>query len=514
MVTVRLSLAFVGAFVFVCILPHCAAVHDATPKSCPAGQEPSGGLCVCIETQAAPTDGKCAPVVQNACDLEDCVDDGNSCTEPTCLEGAETCTNEPVESFTPCDADGSTGSCVSGVCVVPTVAWELGVAFRIGGGEGEIAGPMVAAAPDGRAIAFWSQAESLMACHFDLTDGWGTPVVVDEELDPDRGFAVDMDAEGNAIVVYARVEEGSIDIRATRYDVAFGLWSAPEVISREGAISSTPGVSITPAGDVVAVWWEAPDHILLSRTRTDGLIWGAPVEVAPDDGFAKGGPYVAIVDDGEGAVIYYGDGPDAAREKVWVTPIGPAGLVGAPVEIDASAERTESARLAVSGGERMAVWEQGDDIWQAHYLNGEWEAAGLLEAKTGQAYSQGVATDGSGSFFAVWSQDAEIRARVFDANNQVWGDLEIFNTARGGGYRPSLTGASTGASFIWLEGSSIRFREYAIGLGWGTIEDLTVDLEPSPPLAHRPALVRSPAGSLVAVWPDGSDIWAWVDMQP
>ena len=512
MVKVRLGFALAGLCSLVCVLPHCAAVHDATPASCPANQQPSGALCVCIETQAAPIDGLCPE--PSICDVEDCVDDGNSCTEPTCSVGADACSNEPVENSTPCEADGSTGSCVSGVCVVPTVAWELGVAFRIGGGAGEIAGPMLAAAPDGKAVALWSQAESLMASRFDLTNGWEAPLVVDEELDPDRGFAVDMDADGNAIVVYARVEQGSIDVRAARYDEAFGIWSASEVISRDGAISSTPGISITPDGDVVAVWWEAPDHVLLSRTRTDGLVWSAPVEINPDDGFAKGGPYVAMADDGAGSVIYYGDGPGAAREKVWVTPIGPGDYVGAPVALDASVESTGSVSLAISGGEQMAVWEQGDDIWQAHYASGEWEAAGLLEINGSDAYSQCVATDGSGSFFAVWSQGTEIRARVFDANDQVWGDLEIFNKARGGGYRPSLVAGPGRAWSIWLEGSSIRFRDYASGSGWGTIEDLTNDLEPSPPLAHRPQLVRSPDGTLVAVWPNGSDVWAWVDTRP
>ena len=479
---------------------------DAGELSCqPAARR--GALRLFV-TLTAPVDGKCPSV---SCATDDCVDDGNPCTEPTCLNGADTCSNEPVENATSCDADGSAGSCVSGVCVVPTVDWELGVAFRIGGGEGDIAGPMVAAAPDGKAVALWSQAESLIACHFDLTDGWATPIVVDEELDPDRGFAVDMDAEGNAIVVYARVEEGSIDIRAARYDQAFGIWSPPEVISGDGAISSSPGISITPDGDVAAVWWEAPDHIRLSRTRTDGPVWGAPVELDPDDGFAKGGPYLASADDGVGAVIYYGDGPGVAREKVWVTPIGPGGLVGAPVEIDASVESTESVSLAISDGEQMAVWEQGDDIWQAHFVNGAWETAGLLEINGSDAYSQRVATDGRGSFFAIWCQDAEIRARIFDANDQAWGDLTIFNRARGGQYRPSLTAAPGGAWSIWLEGTSIRFRDYASGAGWGTIDDLTLDLEPSPPLGHRPRLVRSSDGTLVAAWPNGNDVWAWVD---
>jgi len=80
MAEVRLGSTLVGVLVIVSVLSHCAAVHDATPKSCAADQEPSGGLCVCATTLSAPVDGSCPSA---SCATDDCVDDGNPCTEAT-----------------------------------------------------------------------------------------------------------------------------------------------------------------------------------------------------------------------------------------------------------------------------------------------------------------------------------------------------------------------------------------------------------------------------------------------
>lgn len=510
----RPCFALIPACVALATLTRCAPVHDATPANCPAGQQPSGSTCVCLSTQAPPVDGSCdtTPGDGGTCSVDDCEDDGNPCTDPTCLEGAEICSNEPVADTTVCEMDGSQGTCVSGVCTVPEPKWELGVPFRIGGEGGEIVRPRVTVDATGNAIAVWAEADALMACHFESGEGWGEPTVIDEAFEPSRAFAIDSDAEGNAVTVYARVEQGSIDIRAARYDSVLQIWSTPDVMSRDASVASDPGVAISSDGKVVAVWWEAPNDVMLTRTATDRLTWDAPVVISPSDGFEKGAPYLSLADTGYGAVIYRGyQSPGAGAETIWVNTLTSDGPISDPEAVDVSASQIQSVRIATADSDQlMAVWQQDDDIWQSHFSLGQWSSAKLLETTPDPAYSQEVIHLGSEAFLAAWSEQGRLRARRFDTA-EGWSETVLLHAP---GRRPSLVSGSGGEAWIaFWDGRFIGLEHFTPELGWGAFEKISLELEPNAPVPHRPDLGRGQDGTLVAVWADGTDVWAWTDQR-
>ena len=298
---VRWYLAWLGAMVLGSGVFACASVHDATSTNCPADQQASGGQCVCIATLAPPVAGSC-PAVETQCSVADCVDDENPCTEPTCLPGSDTCSNEPVDDDTACEDGAVVGVCAEGQCVPP--AWELGAAFKIADTDEEISTPLVAVAADGSAMALWSEGDDVMGCAFDPTMGWEAPVVVEPEHVPERGIALAMDAAGNAIALYTRVQQGAIEVVAERYTGATGLWDAFAVLSEDGAVTDNPQIAITPSGDSVATWWQSPDDVALARGRSDTMVWGAATVISPDDGLGKYEPFVSLGSDGEGGVVY------------------------------------------------------------------------------------------------------------------------------------------------------------------------------------------------------------------
>lgn len=506
----RFFFALAGAVGFFCASSGCAPVHDATPASCPTGQEPSGAVCVCLSTQAAPVQGECPPPEENECAVTDCTDDGNPCTEPTCLPSADTCSNEPVADATACDVEGEAGTCVSGTCTVePPPEWKLGEPFVIGGAGGEILRPQIAVDASGNAIVIWSEDEALMACLFDSQDGWAEPEMLEARFDPDRGFSIDADAEGNAIVVYARIEQGSIDIRAQRFDSAIGIWSASEILSRDAAVASSPRVVVTSQGDAVAIWWEAPGAILLARTAIDRLTWDDPVVISPEDGFEKGDPFISLTESGKGAIIYSGGGSTGPAESVWVQAVDQD--VGPAVEVDASnAEVTSSRIAAAEEGELMAVWEQEDDIWHSHFVGGQWSDATVLETASDYVRTPEVAAAGSGVFFAVWHQSLTIRARRFTPEGG-WGDTTTPRTD-GTTRPPSLIASPSGDAWVlWHEDTSIVLRTFSAESGWGNLENISAEIEVTGPSSHQPDFGRTPDGTLIAVWDDGTSVYAWAD---
>lgn len=439
------------------------------------------------------------------------MDDENPCTEPACLEGADTCSNEAVADSTDCEVDGSVGSCVSGTCVVEPPEWKLGTPFRIGGDGGEILSPQISVDASGNAIVIWSEDEALMACVFDSGEGWAEPQMIEEQFDPDRGFSIDADTEGNAIVVYARVEQGSIDIRATRFDSTLGTWSSPDVLSRDGAVASSPRIAITSPGDAVATWWEAPGAVLWTRTTTARLTWDEPAVISPEDGFEKGDPFLSIAESGKGAIIYSGGGPTAAAERVWVQAI--EADVGAPIEVDASNAEVASTRIAVDeDGALMAVWEQGEDTWHKRFVDDQWSGATVLETASDPVGTPEVASAGSGVFFAVWPQSLTIRGRRFTPATG-WGDTTTPRTD-GTTRPPCLIASASGEAWVlWHEGAFIVLRSFSAESGWGAIENISSEIEASVPSSHRPDFDRAPDGTLIAVWDDGTSVYAWADMR-
>ncbi|MGB8330166.1 MAG: hypothetical protein WCE62_08545 [Polyangiales bacterium] len=467
-----------------------------------------------MSTHVAPVEGTCPSIEDNPCRVENCVDDGNPCTEPTCLTGADACTNEPAVDLTICDANGSAGSCVSGECVATPSPWELGVPFIIGGGLDEIAEPEVALSANGDGIAMWGQGDALMVSHFSAENGWQEPIVVEEDFAPDRPSSLGVDALGNAIIVYARVETASIDGRAVRFDSVAGLWGNPELITRDGAISNDTFVRVTPGGDVWAGWNEATGDVLLRRTSTTAFGWESMV-VVTSDGAPKRGARGFVAGSGRGAVLFRGYDAGGTADSVWVAPIGPEDSVGAGVRVDADVGTVAYPQVgATEDGELMVVWEQDDDIWYAHFVNEQWEPAALLEAGSASAFSSEVSADGAGNFIVAWCQSRDMWTRRFVGTEQRWEDIEILRISdTDSAVRPSLVATPDGEVWlVWLEGQFIRMSHFTPESRWSAPEKISPALEASaPPPSHRPWLGRASDGTLAVVWADGRNVWAWAD---
>jgi len=510
---VRLSLAFFSAFTFGCLLPHCASVHDATPKSCPADQQPSGAECVCVSTQASPVDGKCLPVGPGQCSVSDCVDDGNPCTEPTCLEGADTCSNEAVADTTACEIGSEAGVCMQGECVPPP--WELGSAFRIAEADEEPSTPLVAVAADGSAIALWSQGEQVRGCAFDPTLGWDAPIVVEPAHVPERGIALGMDAAGNAIALYTRVQQGAIEVVAERYTAATGLWDAFAVLSEEGAVTDNPQIAITPSGDAVATWWQSPDDIALARGQSDTMVWEAATVISPDDALEKYEPFVSLSSDGEGGVAYRASdsGGGEISDSVWVAAVG-GDSVAPPVQVSDSADWVRSARIAAGpSADLMVVWEEVDDLLHARFQGGAWIPPGPVEDANASIASPEISADGAGNFHVAWLQGENVRMRQFVAEDSSWDEIDILLVSGSeAALPPDLSAPSNGeARVTWAQDQHVRLTRFVEGSGWAPFVKLSPDLEPPALGVKGPQVAVGADGTEVVVWADGLEIWSWAN---
>ncbi len=353
-----------------------------------------------------------------------------------------------------------------------------------------------------------------MACHFTATEGWEKPVVVDGVFFPDRGLDLGIDAAGNAVVLYGRVEEWSIDLRAARYEATSGRWRDFGIVSRSGAVADSPSISVTPDGHVTAVWREGPEDIVLARTLTTGPTWDSPVLISVDDGFHKLAPSVATAANGEGAVVYGGQSLSGTAKTVWLTRIDSEGPIGAPIQQQAALGEVVTTEVAVAqDGTAMATWEQDKTMWYSYAQEGQWQLPDTAEPSETSAFAPVIAAADSGNFFVAWRLWWDIRVRRFVASEQLWGNIESFHRyATNRASRPSLAASPDGKAWVtWYEEVYIWMSRFAPDSGWGPTEQISIELEPNASPLHGPKLAAGADGTLVIVWVDGTDVWSWVE---
>lgn len=275
----------------------------------------------------------------------------------------------------------------------------------------------------GNAVAVWSERDNVFSGRC-VGDGiWG----VSERLDDDRGRALEpqvaVSADGRAVAVWAQEVGSSEDVWSNRYSPAEG-WQGPQQIATPTAslVRGVPQVAIDADGNAVVVWAELRlgffRDIWSSRSATDG-IWSVarPID-AGDEGDALN-PQIGM--DSEGNALAVWQQHNGERDEIWSNRYtadlgwGTAELIGNEQEGDA-----EDPHIAVRlDGGAVAVWAcsgaEGRDIWSNRYHpdQGWGDSPEPIGVNRGAAFDPRVAVDPRGDAVAVWEQSAQTGSTIW-----------------------------------------------------------------------------------------------------
>lgn len=264
--------------------------------------------------------------------------------------------------------------------------------------------PQLAAAEDGTAIAVWVAIDRwlepdliLIQANYYVPDaGWGGAVTLAGGAPSLRPVALDMDAQGNAILIW----EGE-GLWANRYVAGEG-WEPP-VILADNAWQGD--LAMTPSGEAVAVWSNGSGLYASKFVPTFG--WGPAQKNEGMDSVAY--PQVEIDAMGNAVAIWegwIGSSRDALSHVMasrltsgagWdlVTPVSKGNFVG---DLAMNAEG-----YAIAVWRPAGLWYHGEaEVLASRYTPGVgWASASIIGTSRNGAAPK-VAIDSSHSSIAVW----------------------------------------------------------------------------------------------------------------
>ena len=245
---------------------------------------------------------------------------------------------------------------------------EEQIGFMGGGGSSSsLALPQLAMSAGGNTIVVWERGDTdVYANHYDATTGsWGSEELIETSSQGLEGLKVAMDAIGNAIAVWQYVEEIVCvnfscrfiwGINSRRYDTAVGNWGLVKSIEAGSETAENPQIAMNASGKAITVWHQ-DDGVTINiyATHYDSAtgIWGtaqlietlSEIFVYPQITMNATGDAIAVWQKG-GTLDIYANHYDAAT-----------GMWGTAQLIETLSENVISPRIAINSvGNGIAIW--------------------------------------------------------------------------------------------------------------------------------------------------------------
>jgi hypothetical protein len=244
----------------------------------------------------------------------------------------------------------------------PGTQWEPADRIEVNDST-QASGPQVAVDADGNAIAVWAMVDGGMSHiwfnRYASGEGWGTDASPIESNSAGDAEApqVGVDAEGNAIAVWSQFDGEKYDIWSNRYTSGVGWDSTPQRIDSEnGGDAVDPDIAVLPEGRAFAVWsqFDGNDDDIWSNRYT-GTRWGTAQRIEENDEGSAVAPRVAVDSDGTAVAVWRQFG--AAGNGVWANSSSRDGNWGNAGPIDTGDGPVGNPRVAMTpNGDAVAVW--------------------------------------------------------------------------------------------------------------------------------------------------------------
>lgn len=314
---------------------------------------------------------------------------------------------------------------------------------------GSARAPQVALDANGNALAVWVQFDgtrnNIWANRFSAASGtWGAAQLIETESGNADAPQITLDADGNAIAVWDQSDGTRSNIWANHFSAAGNTWGTAQLIEAESGNARAPQVALDANGNAIAVWAQSDgtrNNIWANRFSAASGTWETAQVIETEPGNA-GAPQVAL--DASGNAIAVWEQFDAGRSDIWANRFNAANGTWGTAQLIETGNTGPAMfpQIALdASGNAIAVWEQftgtSADIWANRFsaATGTWGTAQLIETEPGNASEPQIAFDASGNAIAVWTQFdttatamSSIWALRFSAASGTWGTPLLLGT--------------------------------------------------------------------------------------
>jgi hypothetical protein len=386
--------------------------------------------------------------------------------------------------------------------------------------------PMVRMDSKGNAIAIWEQRNptewSIFVSHYSIGQGWGEPILIENEAGGGLNPFIDIDDDGNAMAIWEQADGVKMSIMASYYTFGDG-WGTPVYIedNNQGNAHS-PKFSFDGAGNAIAVWRVA-DGLCTQGAQTFGVYnvytnrfvkdvgWGN-AELLENGCWDAGYNGFDIAMDAAGNGIAAWTQQDGIQYNLMYRIYTPDSGWGTEGFVEENPDSVYDPQLAIDdAGNVMAVWYQNDGGIQSVYANhfgssSGWGIVENIESGNLRATRARVGMDADGNAMAVWYQsdgsNSNIMANRFVSGSGWSGEFVVDSEDLGDAYHPQVAVNSKGDAIVaWEQSDGSRFNVWAkffdVKYGWGEAKIIDSDLTGD---ASDASVALSNLGTGVAIW--------------
>lgn len=367
----------------------------------------------------------------------------------------------------------------------------------------------VATDAKGDAVAVWEShphaSYRVQAVRRPAGGAWTSPVMLSAAGENARDAQVAVDARGDAVVVWDRFDGAHWRVQATRRPLA-GPWSRPVTLSAAGQDGRFPQVAVDAKGDALVVWGrlDGAHSRILAASRRPGGAWTSPVTLSGSE-HAVGDPQAAMDAKGDVVVVWGRLDRAAGLEQAQAVrrPVG--GAWTSPVTLSGPEDAVGAPQVAVDrNGDAVVVWTARGGVHSARRpAGGAWTSPVKLSKREFRASTPQVAMDAKGDAVAVWQRWDGVNYRVQATRRPAggpWANSVTLSAAGGdAGYPDVAMDVQGNAVAVWTRSDGTNTRAQARGLdAAGPVSRLT-----------RPAVKQQTGLRFTAAW-SARDTWSAV----
>jgi len=300
-----------------------------------------------------------------------------------------------------------------------TAGTGWGTATLIEAAAGSIGDPQIAIDANGNALAVWRQydgtRESIWANRYTAGTGWGTAALIESEAGTADSPQIAIDANGNALAVWKQSDGTSYSVWANRYTAGTGWGTAALIETNNAGDVEDPRIAIDANGNALAVWaqYDGTRTNIWANRYTAGAGWGTAALIESEARSAYS-PQIAI--DANGNALAVWRQYDGTRYNIWSNryTAGTGWGTAALIETDNAGNAAGPQIVIDANGNALAVWAQHDgtrlNIWANRYTAGTgWGTAALIETDNADSASKPqISIDANGNALAVWVGGIEL----------------------------------------------------------------------------------------------------------